>query len=229
MDKSNIIIGFHGPKGSGKNFVADALAKSMHPSFFEEPIKQFEVCAFADPLREFILDVFDMDVKYSQGYLKEVPVWRRIPSYDHILAACIHYFGNTLPAIPILDFVKSWHGRVRTDKLLSYRQYMVGIGTEVVRNKVSPDFWLDLLAAKKENLIVNDVRLDNEADLVRDRGILVHISNPDVDFTGEHSTEQGVKFDPMVDILYLNDTSKSATEFNYNIVKLRDKILSKLG
>lgn len=192
-----MIIGITGPKGSGKDFLAKALSDRLAQH-------KFVVDSFAAPLRAFVLDVFNMDERHSNGYLKEVPVVVQIPSSTHVKAACEHYFKSALPHRYIMEFI-GYHTGLTGCMCISYRRIMQGIGTEIVRNKINPDFWLQIITNKDRNTIISDVRLPNEVNYVRDCGVLIHVHNPLVQYTCEHSTEQPVLLNK-ADLVFFNDT-----------------------
>lgn len=121
--------------------------------------------AFANPLREFFEYVLDTPAHYMD-IEKETP----IPP----------------------------HGK-------SYREMMQTLGTGWGRDTMRNDFWVielqrrfDLLTQSTGNdccIVVSDVRFKNEADWVRERGQLWHITRPDQDpaETREHSSELGIE------------------------------------
>lgn len=229
-----MIIGFCGPKRSGKNYVAEVLLDEVENGYatcnsetlYDRGV--WELGSFADPLRSFVLDIFDMGHSHAEGYLKEVPVRSLMPSHEHVKAACKYYFGNQKPARLISSYLTSNQGKSGfIDK--SYRELMVYIGTELVRKGVDEDYWVKVLdkRCKKGNYIVTDVRMENEAKYVRENGIIVHIENPDVHYTGEHLTEIGVTMQDG-DLIFRNDLKSSSREFGNNILNLKKKLEEKL-
>lgn len=84
----------------------------------------------------------------------------------------------------------------------SPRQMMQTLGTEWARECVHKDFWL-ILAGKKideyqkngYHVAVTDVRFENEAEFIRNRGgTIIHVVRPDAATTPHaHASEAGVK------------------------------------
>ncbi len=77
------------------------------------------------------------------------------------------------------------------------REMLQTFGTDWGRDMVNADVWL--LAAQRKIpdgiVVISDIRYDNEADFVRENGLLIHItrSNRDaVDGVADHSSEVGV-------------------------------------
>lgn len=87
--------------------------------------------------------------------------------------------------------------RLGLDK--SPRQLMQTMGTEWGRVMIDSEVWLklaqrnwELLRDNGKNMIITDVRFENEAEFVRKNGVLVHIVRPDCLKINSHSSELGV-------------------------------------
>lgn len=77
------------------------------------------------------------------------------------------------------------------------RHLMQTLGTEWGRHMIDGDIWVKafaLLSAGKQ-VIVPDVRFENEADLVRDNGVLIHITGRG-GISGSHASENPIGFKP---------------------------------
>lgn len=79
----------------------------------------------------------------------------------------------------------------------SPRQLMQTLGTEWGRNLVSDDLWLVMAQIQFRNrgsgMIVPDVRFENEAKWVRDRGgVILHVRRKNADTIHSHSSEDGI-------------------------------------
>ncbi len=83
------------------------------------------------------------------------------------------------------------------------RELMQLLGTEFGRGMVHPDLWLLLAAQNLDNLIncypggrgvvISDLRFENEAAFVRQRGgVVIHILRPDAPGVAAHSSEAGI-------------------------------------
>jgi hypothetical protein len=82
---------------------------------------------------------------------------------------------------------------------VSWRHMAQTLGTEWGRNSVRPDLWLWLAKeqyAEHRNLMVTDVRFENEAAWVREvGGLMVHVYGRETTVTGQeatHASEAGV-------------------------------------
>jgi hypothetical protein len=83
----------------------------------------------------------------------------------------------------------------------SPRYAMQTLGTEWGRNLIGPDLWVNLLAHeldiipasyRQPGYVISDVRFANEAEFIRDRGTLWHLTRPGYGLTG-HASESGVQ------------------------------------
>ena len=121
--------------------------------------------AFADPLRSGLMEIFNLDPEDFEGAKKEQPV--------------------------------DWLGR-------SPRELMQSMGTEWARQMVHPDVWVKLAEQNLNYLensltsvvgfVVSDVRFENEAELIRERGgTILHIARPDAPAVNPHSSETGIQ------------------------------------
>ena len=84
----------------------------------------------------------------------------------------------------------------------SPRKLAQTMGTEWGRNIIHPDLWLMIgeiavcnCLRDDMNLVITDVRFDNEAEMIRlHGGVIVHIERPDVEPVEDHSSEAGIKY-----------------------------------
>lgn len=79
---------------------------------------------------------------------------------------------------------------------VSTRHMLQTLGTEWGRNLISNDFWVDVFANMNayQCVIVPDVRFENEADLIREHGVLICIEGRGgVD--GSHISERKLQYD----------------------------------
>ena len=91
----------------------------------------------------------------------------------------------------------------------SPRQLMQTLGTEWGRVLVSDDIWLVLAAAKLikhgPGMVLPDVRFENEAKWIRDRGgTIIHVTRPNIEAVSEHVSEKGIKAIPG-EVFIVND------------------------
>lgn len=95
----------------------------------------------------------------------------------------------------------------------SPRQLAQTLGTEWGRNLVAPDIWLrclgrviDTLPPEAPGLVVPDVRFENEARYILDRGGVIVRVVRDVPAVADHPSEAGIP-DELVNLEIANDSS----------------------
>lgn len=92
---------------------------------------------------------------------------------------------------------------------VSPRYMMQTLGTEWGRRLVNQDIWLILgynkLLKDGPGMVVSDVRFENEAKWIRERGgTIIHVFRPGIEPVAAHSSENGVDFKEG-DIRIVND------------------------
>lgn len=80
---------------------------------------------------------------------------------------------------------------------VSTRYMLQTLGTEWGRNLIDSNFWVDVFANMNayQCVIVPDVRFENEADLIREFGFLIHIKGRG-GIDGDHVSEQALTVKP---------------------------------
>lgn len=80
---------------------------------------------------------------------------------------------------------------------LSTRHMLQTLGTEWGRDRNGNNFWIDVFARSNAGkcVIVPDVRFDNEAELVRANGVLIHLVGRG-GIEGNHVSENAIAFKP---------------------------------
>lgn len=99
----------------------------------------------------------------------------------------------------------------------SPRELLQTLGTEWGRGLVHQELWLRLAAENLANLanqnqdwlagfVISDVRFDNEAEWIRQRGgVVVHIRRPDAQAVNPHASEAGITRHAR-DMVVINDS-----------------------
>lgn len=165
------IIGLTGRKRVGKDTTARALVDLLGG------LCCVETMAFADPMRDMLL-ALDPWVPSNVGW-----------GYGRRLRGAVRDFGG----------FETLKGSIYGTE---YRRLMQRLGTEAGREVLGEDVWVDALSRRLDasasinNLvIVTDVRFDNEARLIRERGgevwevIRLRVAGPPED---DHASEQGI-------------------------------------
>jgi len=91
-------------------------------------------------------------------------------------------------------------------------------GTEFARELIRDDFWLrvaELRLAAHPAIVIPDVRFNNEADWIRQRGILFHLYRDNVPEVLAHKSEAGVQRRPE-DFRILNNGTLLELDFELN-------------
>lgn len=94
------------------------------------------------------------------------------------------------------------------------RKILQTFGTDVIRNYVGADFWVDRVRERAEHAIQNnipyvitDIRFPNEAKLIKDlNGHIVRIERPSQKSKDQHQSETHISSLPVDHIIYNNST-----------------------
>lgn len=179
------LIGLHGLAGAGKDEAAKAL---IADGWVRE--------AFADRMRKAILALDPLVTEESDPALNYGWDIRR-------LSQVVDLYG--------------WDGAKR--KIPEVRRLLQKFGTEAGRDIHGDDCWIDLVldpwraarfhadgVAHGPDLVVTDVRFDNEAEAIRKNdGVVVHIVRPGLErLPGDHASEAGLSRH-LIDYTFLND------------------------
>lgn len=90
----------------------------------------------------------------------------------------------------------------------SYRKLAQTLGTEWGRTGIDPMLWVRQMERRidtgdeQDRIVITDVRFTNEADWIRERGILVHIVRDDAPGVRQHPSENGIERIPGEWVLY---------------------------
>lgn len=109
---------------------------------------------------------------------------------------------------------------------ITCRVLLRSIGTEWGRDMIHRDIWVNSLAnkfKKYKNIVVQDIRFENEASIIRAYGgCMVHIDCPDVfSRAAEHVSEQGIKIFKKDFVVLNNRTDDFKDKLHETISKIR--------
>ena len=177
LNRVPILIGISGNRGSGKD---------TSFSYIEKWANENNVLAvrraFADPLKFSFARIF-----FSEITLEDAIIW------------CNKIKENSI--------INAGDGVAVTG-----RQALQHYGLEAHRELFGENFWLDLVLPKEnwqekigeaDICVITDVRLDNEAQRIKELGGVIWKINRKLDTVDEHATEQGLPTE-LVDIHVMN-------------------------
>lgn len=209
------IIAISGKRRVGKDTFGDVLVSKYG----------FTKVALADPLRNLCARVFYLDPDIFVNDNKKDAPMRRITLDFHDIDAIRNIVENEWGyeiSQEAREEMEEYHG---TD-FDTPRDILRFVGTKLLRNCVSDDIWVELMATKiKEiggKIIITDCRFENEREFFRKMGaILCLVKRNDNGETAEHEFNLGS--DDEYDVIFNNDTTlhayKSDIDLWYNTKK----------
>lgn len=202
-----MIIAFCGKKRVGKDVAAETLVKNFN----------FTRISFADPLKEVCSLGFDLPKElFFDDNLKDKPFDKPFVISQYL-------------ACEILDELYKLKPFEEDNKLIAYnkliftsfdtpRQLLQFIGTDIVRNCIDINFWLEVAKPKLiGNVVITDCRMKNEREFIRSlNGTLVLINRPNNTISDNHFTENDLGSNEEYQVVINNDDSliKYTNEIN---------------
>lgn len=178
------VIALTGPKGSGKDTVADLICKNYD---------RVTRVAFADPIKTVIQHIFCLDNKSND-------------EYDRFKRSTVELSGESMSHGEAVCTWKNVQGRhiVREIGMLM-RSYDSSQFTKYVKDAI-------IKAQETSDIfVVTDLRFDNEFIMLKEQGAkIVKITRPTYHYDG-HITERGFN-DYLVDYIIANDYSMDVLE-----------------
>jgi GTPase SAR1 family protein len=167
---SQILIGLTGPARSGKTTVANHLSEEHFLASY----------AFANPLRDGIMAIFNLNPEDLEGDAKEQP---------------IPWLGRSPRQLMQLLGTEWGRHMISADLWIDLaRQNLDCLGT---------------LHRNLPGFVISDVRFENEADFIRKQGgTIIHLVRPDAQAVNPHVSEAGVSPHPD-DLTLINDAGVS--------------------
>lgn len=164
------LIGFAGKMGSGKTMLARHLCNFINYSQLDVT---YSVMSFADPLRELVSTIILENIK---AYKNCDSVFVDFKTRNVIYINVFNYLKNNKINVNGNILSNFW------DKLSYaqtfdqvYRILLQYIGTDIYRNCVSEDYWVEQIKKRVEGkyVIFDDVRFINECNFILERGGVV--------------------------------------------------------
>lgn len=167
-----MIIGVVGKKGSGKTTAAK-LAEKLG----------FIPLAFADALKNTTSKVFNIPVNILNDNYAKDNMQITIELTDSVLSNFLWELSNTYTPIHPTAIEQAIADYAGPRMMSTPRQLLQVLGTDLVRDNVDKEYWLNALLSKIKNpkldYIVHDVRFQNECDLIkRKNGAVLVITRP---------------------------------------------------
>lgn len=205
------IIGITGPAFAGKTTVANIIQREFG----------YQEYALASPIKQCINSLFGWDERHSNGSLKEEEQYTRVVHSTTIPIILWTLFDEEdLNHSLTRDFVEIFspycmydlHGLLQY-KISPRKAYQL-FGTEFGRNCVDDDVWLDMIP--KGNVVISDIRFENEANyIVRNGGRIIKVvSDRSTTKNNSHISEKGI------DLSYISAT----IENNGTLGQLEEKV-----
>ena len=152
-------VGILGLAGSGKDTFASMLQEELSKLGHD-----FKIDRYARPIKELTADIFNLTLdELEDRVLKEAP---RVVSTSHLLRTCSTFLlwlfqDNPEDYTVAMELLQAYFTSNSHNTLTTVRLFQQYFGTDVVR-AVRPNAWVDILQERDENLIVPDVRFENE-------------------------------------------------------------------
>lgn len=202
-----MIIAFCGAKNVGKDLAANKLIDMY----------KFKKLSFAQPLKQMVSEVFEIPFNMLEDNDKKDVPSEYVITENQATELNI-YIKSLCAEIGMLhegDISPSVVGKICNTP----RQLLQLIGSDVVRDLVYGNLWVDLLAKRMydyTNVVITDCRFANERKILKDQGgILVKI-NRNTGLTDTHISETSLGSDDEYDVI-INNNKMNVTAFQSQV------------
>lgn len=173
------IIGLVGVKGSGKTTAAEHINLKL---------KEYKIVSFADKLKEACSSITKMPFEhFEKQELKEAVYDTKFLKTSELIEL-LTFFGIDAHNTNILE---KFSGTTYNNN----RQLMQIVGTDILRS-LNNNIHVESVLSRKNNIIVPDVRFENEAIAIdASGGYLIYIHNPEAEksvTSSSHASEKEV-------------------------------------
>lgn len=198
-----MIICLSGKSASGKDTVADVLVRNF----------RYVKVAFADGLRDLVCQTFDLPRElFIDRDKKEAKFLYPIRLDEEHISHILNHIENQW-SIPVSEGSKNKMLLLVGNEMETPRKMLQFIGSELVRDCISEDFWINLVDKKIDNLadvVITDARLSNERDFARNKNALMCLINrPTLKNEDSHRAENDLGNESDYQIVMNNDDSLS--------------------
>ena len=220
-----MIVSFSGVKFSGKDTAAEGLIRSH----------KFKRLGLADKLKDICSTVFNIPrVHMDDPTMKEAPFTIPVsvsPIHIHELLSIISRDGYDFEFHSTYELLcKNFMGR----NLTSIREVLQVVGTDVCRNYIKDDIWLQycktIITTHDGDLVITDARFQNERDFLAQLGaVMILVVRPGFDNKSTHISENQLGTAEDYDVVVTNEGTVTALQSDiamwYTVMK--DALISK--
>ena len=220
-----MIVAFSGVKFSGKDTAAEGLIRTH----------KFKRLGLADKLKDICSDIFDIPRKdMDDPSKKESPFTEKLSiTIEHIdsLLRTVRRDGFEFDHDKVFEDVRTnFQGRI----LKSIRDMLQTVGTDICRDYIKDDIWLqyvkNAILTHDGDLVITDARFENERNFLADLGaVMVLVVRPGYENKSTHISENQLGSPEDYDVVVLNDGTITALQSDmamwYTVMK--DALLSK--
>lgn len=200
-------IGLSGKKGAGKDTVADMLQKIIK----EDSGLEFQRTSFAAELYRFLSNILgvtvegllkqkdqpeiELTVPYGSGFLARISdnIYELMRRYHRTITLAYADKARVKIYEAICERLSGGEdtGELCHNYILSdFRGLIQEVGTDIIKNKLAQDFWIELSGVNDQSLqIFSDVRFDDEAVPFVENGFLIHVNAYEGDSKQDCSTK----------------------------------------
>lgn len=210
------IIAITGKKGVGKNFICDIIKEAIEQKLEGDRI---EIAAFADPMKEFIVNILGVDRKliYGNDKDKQTPTQYQWENMPHWLQEKFGVNGGPI----------------------TIRQSMQIFGTELNREIWDQDIWVKAMLRRIEQaktktpqewtnwFLICDMRYQNEINAIKNIGgkvwkIIGPQRGDEKSLTDSHSSEKVMDSTVNFDYTIANDYSDDRLSLKQKVEEALD-------
>lgn len=201
------MISFSGKKRSGKDLAAQYLIDNHG----------YRKVTLAGPVKEFTANVLGLPLKFFvDDELKDTPFNVSIQLYSAEIIQII----EDLVELNSSDVNEVKWGNIPLEKnLKTPREALQFIGTDLGRNFVSKNIWLDQLPSEfMDDCVITDARFANERDFLKKRGYKTVLLMRNSESTDTHESENSLGHPKEYDDVVRNFGSKDKLYVNLEAI-----------
>lgn len=218
-----MLIGLHAPARSGKDYIASYLIEKYG----------FKRYAFADILREALYNL-NPTIITELNLVNKCPVMIEGKSVEGV---CVEDYGESyLNAWYLQDIVDN-QGWEEAKKISEVRSLLQRMGTEVGRELFGENFWVERtfnqierdirfedLYSNKANVVITDVRFNNEAQSVWDFDGFIWKIDAGLPPVNNHISDAGIDDEYISEVI---DNKGKSGGYNPDVFSIVDKLVRK--